>query len=719
MNNIGILDPDGKNLNPLNDKPYSDKYKELAKFWSTLPMYSRRIEIIDDIKQNQVILVISQTGSGKSLIMPKLVLHTCNYNGKIAMTLPKQIIAKSAAEFAALTLDVKLGQEIGYQYRGAPSNSKSDKTKILYATDGTIIARRMKDSFLKDFDCIIIDEAHEMGINIILLLYLLRETLKLRPEFKLIIMSATIDDKMFSNYFKEFKFKKIDIGGQRLFPIESHFLDKSYEYQETLNEGFKILINILETDDPSTNNSHDIIFFVTSSNDAFNLCKMLNNHINNEKKGDCKITCKGDIFCIEVFAGMDEKKQTLAQDKQLYKQNSNFIRKVVIATNVAESSLTIDGVKYVIDCGYELSATFDPINKARNLERQLISQAQAKQRMGRAGRTEPGIVYHLYTKSNFENDMPKYPKPDIKTSDITTECLRLLSNNNVKTLKNLISTLYSFIEQPDEENTKTAVNTLIQLGAIENDTITNIGKLLNDIPANNIFMANAILFGKIYNCSLEILKIASLVEACKGNYGDLYILPNNILQDKKDDKKMLSNLERKFYESRKKFIHKSGDFLSFLIIFDKFNEQYSKHKNNPDKVNNWCYDNFFKINVLIKSSKLYKKNKQQLNQLIKGQLDPNTVNIKYNKDIANLKINDKITACLLHGFRLNTAVRSNNSNYRTQFSKDLDIKINKNSFLMFSKLPDNIFYYEFFISMGKNELAIVSEIPKNLIKILS
>ncbi|QKF93711.1 HrpA-like RNA helicase [Fadolivirus algeromassiliense] len=725
MDNIGILDPEGINNNPLTGKPYSERYKELAKKWSGYPVYGKSREIIKDIQDNQVILLISTTGSGKSVLVPKLALHTYNYNAKIAMTLPKQIITKSAAEFAALTLDVELGQEVGYQYRGSDPNHRSNKTKILYCTDGTIVAMLLNDPYLKTYDCILVDEAHERKTQIDFLIYLLRETVRLRPEFKVIFMSATINTAIFENYFRDFKFKVIDVGGARTYPITSHFLDKSLEYKESIDESFNRLIKILETDNPKNSGAHDILLFVTSSNEAFTICKKLNDYVSKEKQGQCKITCDGDIFCVEVFAGMDEKRQSLAQDKELYKLNTKYNRKVVIATNVAESSLTIDGIKYVIDTGYELSGTFDPENRARKLDRGLITQAQAKQRMGRGGRTEPGVCYHLYRKEDFDNVMEKFPQPDIRTSDITSECLKLMGNDKINTIEKLVDTLSNFIEPPRENFIRVAINNLIQLGAIEKGILTPFGKLLIDIPENNIFMATSLIFGKMYNCSREIMKIVSLMDACKGKIGDLYNLPEQKTKktDQSDEqfKSMVRNLEEKLNNKKKKFANKYGDHLSLLNLYMKFNELYKKNKEKQDKLNDWCYDHFLKLNPLLKAIKHYKKIKPQLNNLIKGKLDPQTIGLQYSDEINNLELNDKVLACLLLGYRLNTASKkSGTENYRTQFNKDGNIKINKHSFLTLkSTLPSNVFYNELFISMGRSELVLVSEIPKSIMKILA
>ena len=268
---IGILDPNGKNLNPLTQEKYSEKYLDLANTWKDFPAYAYANNFIDNIKSNQVTLVVSGTGSGKTVLVPKFALHTTDYKGKIAITLPKQSITKSAAEFAADTLDVKLGDEVGYQYRGGSKNS--DKTQLLYATDGTIVARLLTDPLLKEFDMVIVDEAHERKVQIDFLLYLLRNVIKERKDFKIIIMSATINAEIFETYFEDFAFKRIDIGTEAHYPIESHFLPKQLEGKGYLSKGIDIIMDILEQDN---NDGADILFFITSVNEATEVCQKLN-----------------------------------------------------------------------------------------------------------------------------------------------------------------------------------------------------------------------------------------------------------------------------------------------------------------------------------------------------------------------------------------------------------------------------------------------------------
>jgi len=707
--NIGILDPKGENLNPLTEKEYSEDYKKLGEIWSKYPAYDMANNIIEDIKSHQVIVITASTGSGKTVLVPKYLLHALDYKGKIAITLPKQIIAKSAAEFSSKTLDVKLGTHVGYQYRGA--NLKSDETKLLYATDGTIVARLLKDPELKEYEGVIIDEAHERKIQIDFLLYLLRETIRKRKEFKLIIMSATINLEIFRRYFEKIKYKELNIAGKTNYPIESIYLEKSLNYREIMSKGMEILINILDK-----NEKGDIIFFITSANEAITMCSKLTD----EKI--LKLKKQHNVFCVEVYSGMNPDRQKLAQDISLYKNINNYKTKVVMATNVAESSLTIDGIKYVIDSGYELFGYYDPNKQARILTRKIISQAQAKQRMGRAGRTGPGVCYHLYSKSDFENNMKKYPEPGIRTSDISSECLKLLNINSINNINKLSKILQQFIEPPKENYYQDAINKLFALSAIDNNKITTLGEYLVKYGTNDINTSLAIILSKIYKCSNEIIMIISMIEASKMNMSEYFHLPSNIMKNKKYNEKEIKDITKKYNLAREKIKHKYGDHHSLLNIY----KTYELKKNNKEKIKKWSHDNFIKLETLFRADKYNKKYKNQLFRLfnehpqIYGQDLSNLLNIPYNINIIKLDIDDRILACLLMAYRTNTAVKKTNKEYyKTQKISNIKIKIDDNSFLNNAKTtPKNIFYSEFSIIMDSPKLSIVSKITSKMIDIL-
>lgn len=679
-NNIGILDPQGINLNPLTEKPYSDDYKKLADTWSKFPAYKRARDIIQDIQDNQIILVISGTGSGKTVLFPKYLLHVFNYNSRIAITLPKQIIAKSAAEFAAKTLDVELGKEVGYKYKGSDRKASSDTTKLLYATDGTIVQQLLKDPLLLNFQGVIIDEAHERKIQIDFLLYLLRNTAKFRPDFKLIIMSATIDEKLFESYFYNFKLKTIFIGSLTNYPIKSIFLDKPINEKEYLKYGFDIIKKI--TDNNKNNDNGNILFFVTSVNETQTVCDMVRSNINSD-------------ICIEVFAGMN--KELNKKDNETDKRN------IYIATNVAESSLTIEGIKYVIDSGYELFNYYDPQLRAKVLEKKLISQAQAIQRKGRAGRTGPGICYHLYTKDDFENRMKKFPEPSIRTSNIYSECLQFLHLPNVRNIGNLLQILTDFIEPPHEIYIRSAITQLTQLGLIFKEEISELGDVVAELKMDPM-EGVAIVLGYRLKCAREIAAIFSILNITKNSIRELFHKPSNM---RNVESAALKKINDRYMNSKKELSNKYGDHLSILKIFIL----YTEHKKKSEQsLNDWCYKHFIKRSVLDRSQKNYNKTRNN----IRNVMSKSNFNFKFlsdmnsnfgSEELNNLKLEYKILLCIAYGFRLNVG--------------KMKYRINRDSFMNYknlSTLKNNIVYNELFSNNGKLELNIVSELSKNIYK---
>lgn len=692
---IGILDSEGINNNPLNDEPYSDEYKKWAKIWKEFPAYQEATSIIDTIKNNQVTLVVSGTGSGKTVLFPKYALHALDYKGKVAVTLPKQIIAKSAAEFAATTLDVKVGEHIGYQYKGSDHKCVNKNNNLLYATDGTIVARLLTDPQLLDFDVVVVDEAHERKVQIDFLMYLLRNTLTLRKDFKVIIMSATINSDLFKNYFNEFSFSQLDIGAKTNYPIKSEFLERSIAVKDYIEKGIEKIIDILKHDNKI---GADILFFVTSVAEAINVCKKLSTIFD---KMDIKID-KEDIFCVEVYSGIDAEKQQLAQDKDLYRKNTSFKNKVVVATNVAESSLTIDGIKYVIDSGYELKNYFDSKIGADVLEKRIITHAQAKQRMGRTGRTQPGTCYHLYTEDTF-NTMERFPQPDIRTSDITSECLKLMNLEVGDTTEKLVSIFMKFIEPPREIYIRFAIEKLRNLDLIKSNKLTELGKLCVNMRLDPE-MSIALVLSTRMECSHEVSKIMALQQACKFNIDELFRTPADIIKGREDLESMKKKLEDKYQKAKNKFNHKYGDHMSLLNIYEAYYEITRKYRDKPNKIDEWCHKHFIKKKPLIKAMQYRRRIRDSLRNIdYKGELE-------YDPEI------DKNPAlrtmyCLSYANRFNKISKTS----KKYMIKENEFKIPKSSFL-YNQNPSHIIYQRLFISMGFSEFNIVSKIP-SIIKI--
>jgi pre-mRNA-splicing factor ATP-dependent RNA helicase DHX15/PRP43 len=682
--NIGILDPDGKNLNPLNQQPYSDEYKELAKKWKSYPAYENAKDIIKTIKDNQVVLITSGTGSGKTVLIPKYVLHQSDYKGKIMISLPKQITAQLAGEFAAKTLDVKLGEQVGYKFKGSEKQFEGSNPNLLYATDGTIVAKLISDPLLKDYDAVIIDEAHERKVQIDFMLYLLKNVVINRKDFKLCIMSATVNSEIFSSYFATTKFEAIDIGGKTNFPIESIFRSEPTSATEYVTVGMEILTKLL--DKKESGKISDIIFFVTSINETFDVCK--------------RIKAKyPSIECIEVYSGMDPAKQKAIEHKEGENQ------RVLVSTNVAESSVTVDGIKYVIDSGYELLSYYDPDKRGKVLEKKLITQAQAKQRMGRGGRTAPGICYHLYTKNDFENLMKKYPEPAIRLSNITTETLRLLSIETIQTTEEVIKVLGSMIEPPREIYIRLALRNLLSLELIESNKITKLGLLIANLqldPEQGL----ALYWAYNLNVIREVLAIIVFADQIKNNLGEIFLAATDIIKDptKYEQQKALNE---KIKEVKEKLAHKYGDHLTLLKIFSKI----SKYEDDNEKLKKICYENYIKFNVIIKVLSAYNKLKYKIRHQIRDYLEANP-ELKVNLEIED-KIELKVLLAFKKGYKMNIATfRETIGKYRTPYAEN--INLSKESTLEQNKSNSEVIYNELFITKSNLELTIASTIPNAL-----
>jgi HrpA-like RNA helicase len=465
-----ILDSKGSGMNFLNNNSYSDQYKKLAEKWSLLPMYKDIIivkKFFNLLHSKQVILIISGTGSGKTVIVPKFFLKyvmTLGLKGKIAITNPKILTTTYNAEYGAKTLDVKLGEEVGYKYKGAPRDSMGDKTKLLYVTDGLILATILSgDRLLTAYQGIIIDEAHERHVQIDILLRLLKELLIKRKDFKLIIMSATINAEVFRDYFNspDITYGEMEVSGESNFPITQNWIESGIKITKNnyLDLAIDQIIKILEKTD-----NGDIIVFVPTQNDAINGCKLLkstcpnklNKNSTNKDKKEFDIKKCDKLFCIEVYSKMKQTNKDLAVDKDLYKKKG-FNRKIIFATNVAESSITFDGLVYVIDSGFELANYYDYEENAYVITKIYTSQAQIKQRIGRAGRTQSGISYHIYTQESF-NKFKLYPEPNILVIDIIDFILSFIKY--AKTIKNVIPLIEGMITVPKIEQ---VINSLYKL----------------------------------------------------------------------------------------------------------------------------------------------------------------------------------------------------------------------------------------------------------------
>ncbi len=417
-----------------------------------LPIAEKAEQLIELLKNNQVVIVAGETGCGKTTQLPKICLQAgLGVRGKIAHTQPRRVAATSVASRIASEVKSPLGELVGYSVRF--SEKASQNTRIKLMTDGILLSELQSDPMLSQYEVIIIDEAHERSLNIDFLLGFLKNLLKRRKELKVIVTSATIDPQSFSEYFGNAPIMLVE---GRTFPVEVRY----QPIEESDNSG---------TTDP----------LLTGIRDAIDNCIA-------ESTGDILIFSHGEheIKTIAKFLGQQQLNQTevlpLYARLGIKEQQGIFApsnkRKIIIATNVAETSLTIPNIVFVIDIGTARISRYSQRNKIQQLPVEKISQASAEQRKGRCGRICPGICIRLYSEDDFEL-RSEYTMAEIKRTNLSSVVLRL------KAMKVNQVEEFPFIQLPDERQWKVAFNLLFELGAMtERKEITKIGSRMAQLP---------------------------------------------------------------------------------------------------------------------------------------------------------------------------------------------------------------------------------------------
>lgn len=504
-------------MNPFNKKPYTDQYEVHKPAWERLSAYKQIDTIKESIRKYPLTFIISGTGSGKTVITPRAAIEVLDYKGKVGVSLPKREITRSTAEYASNTMDVELGQEIGFVHKGSDPKMRSDANKLVYMTDGVLVSAFNKDPDLTEYDIIIIDEAHERKVQIDLILLFIKKALLRGAKLKAVIMSATIDKDKYLNYFKGIKTNVIEITGQTNYPITVTFLDKpTVSYIKT---GSDIIDSIVKR--PERN---DTLFFVTSGNEAAQVCRAITPQ-------------HPKLFCIEVFAEMNPDRVIYAKERDAFLELGDYDRKVVIATNMAESSLTIKGLEVVIDSGYELYSYFDPTVYGNVLEKKLITKAQAIQRRGRVGRTEPGVCFHLLTESQFDK-LEDYPAPAILKQDITIELLQMISMTPKQSYRAGITMLNELMDPPKPEYVEAADHIYQLYDLVEGDTITRLGKYVTRFKSLPVNRTLFLIYAHGSHVLREAVVIVSMIQETGANIGKLFHegkRSNTLKTDKKSD----------------------------------------------------------------------------------------------------------------------------------------------------------------------------------------
>ena len=495
-------------------------------FPESLPVSQRKAEIEKLLSEHQVIVVAGETGSGKTTQLPKMCLELGFGNlGTIGHTQPRRIAARSVAARIAEELQTELGDLVGYKVRF--NDQISDNTQIKLMTDGILLAEIQTDRFLNQYSCLIIDEAHERSLNNDFILGYLKQLLPRRPDLKVIITSATIDVERFSKHFNNAPI--IEVSG-RTYPVEVRYRPVVEEDDQDQLQGILNAVDELQAEGRG-----DILIFMSGEREIRDTAEAL-------QKQNLKHT-----EILPLFARLSAQEQ----NKIFHPSGLN---RIVLATNVAETSLTVPGIKYVIDPGTARISRYSYRTKVQRLPIEPISQASANQRKGRCGRVSEGICIRLYSEEDF-NNRPEFTDPEILRTNLASVILQMtaLGLDDIEA--------FPFVDAPDKRHIQDGVKLLEELGAFETvqtksgekRRLTTIGRQLAQLPVDPRLakmLLSAVDFGSVY----EVMIIVSALS----------------IQDPRErptDKQQASD------EKHRRFADKKSDFLAFLNLWNYVQEQ--------------------------------------------------------------------------------------------------------------------------------------------------
>ena len=531
------------------------------KFNKNLPIYSKKSEIIQAIKNNNILIISGETGSGKTTQIPKFCLAAgCGEKGIIGCTQPRRIAAITIAKRIAQELECNAENFdknfVGYKIRFSDKTIKNTKIKIM--TDGILLAEAQRSPFLNQYDTIIVDEAHERSLNIDFILGILKRLLYKRKDLKIIISSATIDTEKFSKAF--FNAKIIEVSG-RMFPVETKYMDlyknplnSDRSNEDPLNyvEAAAEAVRKIEEKTPFG----DILIFMPTEADIHETCELI------EKKNF------RNSVCLPLFA-------RLSGDKQSKIFSKIPARKIIIATNIAETSITIPGIKYVIDTGLARISQYNPNLRISSIPVTDIAKSSANQRKGRCGRVENGVCIRLFSEEDYLS-RDDFTAPEILRSNLADVILRMLS------LKLGDIKKFPFIDKPSYASIKDGFTLLEELGAIKKNKgkihLTDIGKLMAKMPIDPRLSRILIEAGNL-GCIKEAVIIASALSIM-----DPRLRPVDEI--------------KKAGEAHKKFQDPLSDFITFLNIWNKYQEAKTGRKTKSQKrkfSKIFCKENYLSI----------------------------------------------------------------------------------------------------------------------------
>ncbi|KAI0828827.1 P-loop containing nucleoside triphosphate hydrolase protein [Trametes gibbosa] len=613
----------------------------------SLPIYKLRDPLLQAIREHQVLIVVGDTGSGKTTQMTQyLAEEGFADTGKIGCTQPRRVAAMSVAKRVAEEVGCRLGQEVGYTIRF--EDCTGPETRIKYMTDGMLQRECLIDPDMSQYSVIMLDEAHERTIATDVLFGLLKKSLKRRPDLKLIVTSATLDAEKFSKYF--FGCPIFTIPG-RTYPVEVLYTKEPET--DYLDASLITVMQIHLSEPPG-----DVLLFLTGQEEIDTSCEILYERM---KALGPKVP---ELIILPIYSALPSEVQS-----RVFEPTPPGARKVVVATNVAETSLTIPGIYYVIDPGFSKQNAYDPRLGMDSLVVMPISQAQARQRAGRAGRTGPGKCYRLYTEAAFRNEMLPNSIPDIQRTNLSHTILMLKAMG----INDLLS--FDFMDPPPAPTMITALESLYALSALDDEgLLTRLGRKMADFPMEPP-LAKMLIASVELGCSEEILSIVAMLSV-----QSVFYRPKE-KQGQADSKKA-------------KFHQPEGDHLTLLTVYNGWK---GSSFSNP-----WCYENFIQARSMRRA--------QDVRKQLLGIMD------RYKHDIISAgKDYNRVRRAICSGYFRNAAKKDPQEGYKT-LVEGTPVYIHPSSAL-FNRNPEWCIYHELILTTREYCHNVTAIEPKWLVEV--
>lgn len=613
----------------------------------SLPIFKLRDTIINAVTENQVLVVVGDTGSGKTTQMTQFLAEEGFADkGMIGCTQPRRVAAISVAKRVADEVGCTVGDEVGYTIRFEDCTSKD--TKIKYMTDGMLLRECITDGFVSKYSVLILDEAHERTIHTDVLFGLLKKLVKRRPDLKLIVTSATLDAEKFSSYF--YNCPILTIPG-RTYPVEVLY---SKEPQPDYLESSLVTVMQIHLTEPSG----DILLFLTGQEEIDTAAEILYERMKTLGPS------VPELIILPVYSALPSEMQT-----KIFEPAPPGARKVVIATNIAETSITIDGIFYVVDPGFVKQNSYDPNLGMDALKVVPISQAQARQRSGRAGRTGPGKAYRLYTEAAYKDEMLPSIVPDIQRMNLSNVVLMLKAMG----INDLIN--FDFMDSPPIQTLVSALELLYQLGALDEEgLLTRIGRRMAEFPLEPQ-LAKMLILSVDLGCSEEILTIVAMLSV------------QNIWYRPKAKQVQADMRKSRFHQSE-------GDHITLLVVFNSWkNSKFS---------NAWCFENYVQARSLKRALDVRK-------QLL-GIME------KYHQEVKSANGNYVIVRkAICAGFFRHASKKDPQEGFKTVV-ESTPVYIHPSSSL-FHKQPEWVVYHELVLTSKEYMREVIAVDPRWLIEV--